>query len=226
MSEHQENQPPVDFMAQVKERRLKELLEPSQTALLVVDMQNGYVDPNAPLPQLLGSTTERLQKMIDPLNRFITEVRNKGIPVFWTQMEEDPAVMAPNMSKKMIDEETPPITTRGKETYDFYGLSPEPGDPIIPKTHYNAFDDTDLDQQLKARGVTTLIVTGAYASRCVATTVVRASDSFGYNVVIPEDLIEGDDTMTKEKEGFLSVVQAILGETTTSQHITEILEQK
>ncbi len=214
-----------NLISNQQERRLKEQLVPFQTALLVVDMQKGYVDPEAPLPKMLGHTTNTLQAMVEPLIKFIEESRDKGIPVFWTQMEENPEVMAPNMRKKMEDEETVVITKRGEKTYDFYGVSPKEGEVVVYKTHYNAFAETDLDLQLRQRGINTLIITGAYASRCVASTAIAASDTLGYNLIVPIDLVAGDDTMTTETQGFLAAVQAIYGETTNSEHILEILKE-
>ncbi len=205
----------------------KYISRPRNTAVLAIDIQRGYADPKAPLLQLFGNTTDRLQGMIPPLGKFLHEARLTGIPVFWTQMAEDPTLMVANMREKMLTEDTPALTTPGDSTYDFMGISPKPGDRIIHKRHYNAFTDTDLDEQLKKGGIDTLIITGAYASRCVASTAIVASDVLGYRVLIPEDLVEGDDSsvMVQERESFLNVVRTILGETATSEQIIKRWKQ-
>jgi ureidoacrylate peracid hydrolase len=196
-----------------------------KTALLVVDMQNGYIDPEAPLQKLTGATTGRVQVLVPTLEAFINSARELRVPIFWTQFAEDPAFMPVNFREKMLAEETPALTTPGEPTYDFYRLSPLPGEVVIHKKHYNAFTETDLDKQLKSRGTKTVIISGIYASRCVAATAFGAADDRGYQLIIPEDLVSGADDMEIETKGFLSMAKIVLGEVTTSAKIREIWQR-
>ncbi len=65
-------------------------------------------------------------------------------------------------------------------------VAPAAGDPIIPSHGQDKFFDTDLDATLKAKGITTLIITGWKVSGSVLYTSVGATLR-GYTVVIPED---------------------------------------
>lgn len=197
----------------------KYLSRPHETALLVIDAQDGYVNPEATLPKLVGATTNDLQAMIPRLGGFIKAARGVGIRVFWTQMAEDPKLMAENMRELMLAYDTPMLITPGHPSYDFIGISPEPGDSIIHKVHYNAFTDTDLEQQLIDGGIDTLMLTGAYASRCLAATAFMASDALGFRLIVLKDLVAGDDTMRQETRSFLNVTKTILGEVATSKQI-------
>jgi nicotinamidase-related amidase len=65
-------------------------------------------------------------------------------------------------------------------------LAPAPGDPVIPTYAQDKFYETDLDKLLKAKGITTLILTGWRINGSVVYTSVGATLR-GYTVVVPED---------------------------------------
>ena len=65
-------------------------------------------------------------------------------------------------------------------------LAPEPGDIVVRKTRVGAFGTTDLDEQLRARGIDTVILAGISTSGCVLSTVRDASDR-DYRVVVLSD---------------------------------------
>ena len=65
-------------------------------------------------------------------------------------------------------------------------IAPKPGDIQVTNTAQDRFYDTDLDQMLKAKGITTVILTGWKVSGSVAYSSVGAT-LHGYTVVVPED---------------------------------------
>jgi biuret amidohydrolase len=65
-------------------------------------------------------------------------------------------------------------------------LAPEPGDLIVHKTTFGAFNSSNLDELLRAAGVDRLIITGISTNCCVETTARDAADR-GYGVVICAD---------------------------------------
>src|SRR3954462_6391265 len=56
---------------------LYDRLEPSRTALLVIDMQNAFVAPGAPVEVPAART------IVPTINRLATELRKRGVPVIW-----------------------------------------------------------------------------------------------------------------------------------------------
>src|SRR6202008_1074768 len=60
---------------------LYESLEPKRTALLVIDMQNAFVAPGAPMevPAARG--------IVAPINRLAAELRRRGVAVIWVAHE-------------------------------------------------------------------------------------------------------------------------------------------
>jgi nicotinamidase-related amidase len=65
-------------------------------------------------------------------------------------------------------------------------LAPEPGDILVRKTRVGAFSTTDLDQQLRARGISTLVLAGISTSGVVLSTVRDAADR-DYRIVVLAD---------------------------------------
>jgi nicotinamidase-related amidase len=65
-------------------------------------------------------------------------------------------------------------------------VAPAPGDPIITSYAQDRFYNTDLDKMLKAKGITTVILTGWKVSGSVVYTSVGATLR-GYTVVVPTD---------------------------------------
>ena len=68
------------------------------------------------------------------------------------------------------------------------GLAPWPGELVVDKRYYDAFNGTALDGALRARGITTLVTTGTMTDICVLATVVGAFNR-EYRVVVVEDAV-------------------------------------
>jgi nicotinamidase-related amidase len=65
-------------------------------------------------------------------------------------------------------------------------IAPQPGDIIVRKTRVGAFSTTDLDRQLKERGIVTLLLAGITTSGVVLSTVRDAADR-DYQVFVVAD---------------------------------------
>ncbi|HEU5416188.1 MAG TPA: cysteine hydrolase [Streptosporangiaceae bacterium] len=76
-------------------------------------------------------------------------------------------------------------------------VGPEPGDIIVRKVRVGAFSTTDLDEQLRARGITTLILAGISTSGVVLSTV-RAAADLDYRVYVLEDACADTDPVVHE----------------------------
>ncbi|MET9344717.1 cysteine hydrolase [Nonomuraea sp. NPDC003804] len=72
------------------------------------------------------------------------------------------------------------------------GLAPEPGDITVRKTRYGALSTTDLDRQLRDRGITTLVIAGISTSGAVLSTVTDAADR-DYQLYVLSDGVTDPD---------------------------------
>ena len=65
-------------------------------------------------------------------------------------------------------------------------LAPEPGDIVVRKTRVGAFSTTDLDEQLRQRGISTVVLAGISTSGVVLSTVRDAADR-DYRIIVLAD---------------------------------------
>lgn len=155
-------------------------LHPSNTALLVIDMQRDFIDIGAPLETLGG------RSLVRTINRLIDWARHRGTPVIFThEMHRD------DKSDYGIELEFEPIHclegTPGYELTD--GLDVQPHDyRIYNKRRYDCFQGTDLDLLLRSKRIENLICCGVIAHICVMSTVYTARN-LDYRVLVPQDAI-------------------------------------
>jgi ureidoacrylate peracid hydrolase len=160
------------------ERMLR--LEPGRTALLVVDMQRGFVEPGEALE------VPPAREIVPVIRRLLEAFRGRRLPVAFTEFTYSPAV--PLLVGELHPEHKPagPGAPRGfglpssnclegtDSAKTIAALTPAPDEPVIRKRWYDGFAGTELDGALRARGVTTLVITGTMTDICVLSTVVGA----------------------------------------------------
>jgi nicotinamidase-related amidase len=172
-----------------------------KAALLVVDMQNDFVRPGAPLEVPEARVT------IAPIARLIERFRALGRPVVYTRFlaEQSPGLMW--LWSPQCQPETKccwaGVGRRYEDTSDerdcvavIDELAPAPDDPVIDKYGYGSFHATNLDGTLKALGVESVVVTGTVAQICVEETA-REAFHHGYRTVMVSDAVSSFDPELK-----------------------------
>ena len=161
--------------------------DPKRAAVIVVDLQNGYVSPGG-YRDLIGRDIGPAPKVVENTNRILIPARAAGMTVVFLQNGWDPELRegggedSPNWHKsnplKLM--RTKPelhgkILTRGGWDYDLVDtLKPEPDDLIVPKPRYSGFTGTNLDALLRKRNISWLIFTGIATNVCVESTLREA----------------------------------------------------
>lgn len=152
-------------------------VDPVRTALVVMDYQVGHVNR---LPAA-GLALQRVQRVVD-------DFRMRGGHVAWVRMGLDDkqfeAIPPTSVMVSMVTRERRnELHANSPATQIHGGLSPRPHDITVRKIRVGAFSTTDLHQQLKARGITTLILAGISTSGVVLSTVHEAID-LDYRVIV------------------------------------------
>jgi ureidoacrylate peracid hydrolase len=164
-------------------------LFPATTALINVDMQRCFVE-GSPLASPDGPA------LVTRVNRLIGTCRVTGALVAHTRgwMAKDGSnlgVMAELVPPFIVD-----LYTEGAPTAELHpALDVAPGDLIVNKTRYGAFHGTDLAEQLRSRGIETVIISGIATNICCETTA-REAAQHDFRVVFLSD-----GTVTKEMNG-------------------------
>jgi nicotinamidase-related amidase len=161
--------------------RIEALLrDPAATALLVIDMQNDFLLPDAPVPTPGGL------ELVPAIAALAGACRAAGYPVVFTQ--EMHRADGSDFGIELVFE--PPHCLEGTAGVDLVaGLDPGPGDLLIRgKRRYDAFVGTDLDVVLRSHGVENVLVAGVCTDICVIATVQHARN-LDYRVFVLSDLV-------------------------------------
>jgi nicotinamidase-related amidase len=192
------------YMALQRHRNAAPLtLDPRTTALVIVDMQEYFLNPASPfsqayervVPGVMGHFQERGRGVVEPsLRRLLDFFRAGGLRVVFTTVSSalpDGADLMPifrqrnEASRAAIgDVAIPPRSDDWSRIVAT--LEPRPGELVVNKTTYGTFSSTGLDHALRALGVTSLVVGGVVTNVCVETTARDAADR-GYEVVLLDD---------------------------------------
>ena len=84
------------------------------------------------------------------------------------------------------------ICRAGTKGADYYGVQPEAGDLEIEKVLYSTFYGTNFDEELRKRGIETLVVCG-FTTECCVDSTVRDAFHRNYNVFIVQDACSAYD---------------------------------
>ena len=152
-------------------------LDPKTTALILIDLQKGILGrPIAPYSadQVMKTSNELTQRF-----------RRAGALVVLVNV-----AFAPDFAdalRQEVDESRPlPAGGHPQEFSELVDGLAEPSDLLITKKQWGAFYGTELDLQLRRRGIRTLVVGGVATNMGVESTVRQASE-FGYTLIIAED---------------------------------------
>ena len=151
-------------------------IDPSTRALLVMDYQPAIVGRVKDGDALLARGAEAL-----------AIARRVGMHVGYVRVAFEPAdVAAIPATNPMFAQAAPAMSASAPHTQVHDRVAPRAGEIVVRKTRVGAFSTTDLDAQLRARGVTTLVLAGISTSGVVLSTVRDAFDR-DYRVVVLAD---------------------------------------
>jgi biuret amidohydrolase len=165
-----------------------ENIDPTKTALLVVDMQNDFINEGAPMETPHG------REMVSTLRTVIDFSRDAGIAVIFAEH----AHRASGCDQGRYGDLYEPIATRaalvdgssGVDTID--GLAPQGDEIVIRKHRYSAFFGTDLEIVLRGMGVDTVVITGVTTECCIHATA-RDAMFRDYKVLVLSDATATSD---------------------------------
>ena len=185
-------------MAEVAAQPYAYRFEPRSTALLVIDMQRDFVEPGG-FGEALGNDVGRLSAIVPTVRALLDWARRHAITVLHTREGHRPDLADCPPAKQRRGDPALRIGAKGpmgrilvdgEPGNDIVpALAPLAGEPVIVKPGKGAFWATPLDEMLRWRGVTHLILAGVTTEVCVQTTMREANDR-GYDCLLIEDATE------------------------------------
>ena len=128
------------------------------TALLVVDVQNGVV----------GGAYAR-DAVVSNIRHLVERARQERVPVVWVQHSGDEELVEGSPDWQIVPE-----------------LTPDQSEPLIGKRYGDSFEATDLEDVLAGLGVGRLVVTGAETDACIRSTL-HGAFTRGYDTTLVGD---------------------------------------
>jgi len=144
-----------------------EHVEAKKTALVVVDMQNVFCAEGAPVE------VPAAREIVPNVNRLARATRAAGGLVAWVQMSiarhEDWALVLDNLIAPALGARVLAGVAPGSEGHALWpAMEPAEGDLYVAKNRFSAFlpSSSDIAQQLRARGIEYVIITGTLTNVC------------------------------------------------------------
>jgi len=167
-------------------------IDPRETTLLVVDMQNGFCDPQGAMARA-GVNYFPQNRIVPAVKELVSVCRRAGIHVAWSLQRHYPDDLT--RKKHRIPSH---LTKLGaipclKDTWDAELVAQLKGDvlpedDVFEKHRSSCFYNTTLEVKLRMRGMTTLIVCGVATNYCVESTI-RDAYARDYDIVVVEDCV-------------------------------------
>jgi nicotinamidase-related amidase len=150
-------------------------------AVIVVDLQKGFTDPESPIGGDLSS-------QVAASNRLIRAARGSNVPVTFTQVgSRHPEGADFGVWREKVD--SLDILQHGTRWVEFDDdLEVEPTDYVVEKRQASGFHETTMNSLLTQWSIDTVVVTGCSTSGCVRATVVDAMAN-GYRPVVAEGAV-------------------------------------
>ncbi len=161
---------------------------PEKTAMIVVDMQNDFVQEGAP------GEKPPARAMVPRLNQLLDVCRaHKILVIYIHHVIRGGNIDAGRLADLFENVRNSKMLIAGTKNVEIYdGLKPKPGDLVVAKPRYSAFYGTDLEAILRSKGIDTLIISGTVTTVCCDSTV-RDAFSRDYKVIFLSDGNAGED---------------------------------
>ena len=175
-----------------KRPTLPDLVAPARSAVLVLELQNGVVGPEAGLPALADAV--RAGGVIERAASVLKEARHRRVPVIHCTAQTLPAGFGTNHNARLFESarrrglENRP---RSSSVAPVAALGPADSDLVIPRLHgLSPLTGSPLDSLLRNQGIECLVVMGVSLNLAIPNLVFDAVNR-SYRVVLVADAVAG-----------------------------------
>jgi ureidoacrylate peracid hydrolase len=196
-------------------------VDPSTTALIVIDVQNDFCAPDGFFDRI-GHDLTAIHAAVDRFVELIPVARAAGLRIIFVRGIYDEHYLSPAMIARHRRMDYPvEHCLEGTWGADFFRVRPDPaaGDLVVSKHRYSAFIDTDLPAILRANGIENLVVGGVATNVCVESTA-RDAYMHDYHVVFLADCSATYDRALHEST--LENIRRSFGIVATSDEVVRI----
>ncbi len=166
------------------------ILNPQETALLIIDIQNTYIQPadDAKEAARWQPFYERMKKQVIPTTaKIIEDARSRGVEVIFVRI----ACLKEDGRDRSLSQKKPGFNyllmpKNSEESQIVPELKPLADEVCLTKTTDSALTGTNLRLILSNMGIKHVVVAGIFTDQCVSSTVRSLADE-SFNVILLED---------------------------------------
>jgi ureidoacrylate peracid hydrolase len=202
-------------------------IDPKNTVLLVIDMQDGFLSTTGGFAQVVGpENLERNQRAIIPSVRELVRMcRAAGLPILWSQQVHFPndQTRKQRLIPGHLDKRAISVCLHGTDETRIVDdliddVSPE--DHVFEKHRASCFYNTTLETKLRMLGTRMVIISGINSNYCVDSTV-RDAYFREVDIVLVKDCVSG--TFQDLHDAFLKNFDIYFGESFTLEEMRALL---
>jgi nicotinamidase-related amidase len=181
---------------------IEELVEPTRTAVIVIDMQNEIVSAEGGYAKA-GTDISNVAAIVPQIQRLLRAARELGVLITYAEFVHrnelgaslvDGPYMYCHRNATFVSD----VVEGSWEAQTVDALAPQVGDIVIRKSRASAMYHTMLDDVLQTRGIWSLIITGCVTGGCVLQTAADARHH-GYYAVIVRDCVAAYDLESHDR---------------------------
>lgn len=200
------------------------ILDPAETALLSIDVQNVYLkEADDPVEAARWAPFQRrMRETVIPATRALQDAcRVKGIDVIHARI----ACLLADGRDRSLSQKKPGwnyllLPKDSEDSQLVPELAPRPGEIVVTKTTDSALTGTNLRLILANLGVRNVVMTGIFTDQCVSSTVRSLADE-SFNVLVVEDCCAAGTEELHHRE--LEIINMIYCHVVSSQELRQIL---
>jgi len=162
---------------------------PDHTALLVIDLQNDFVAEGGYIETVVGRSAAACRAILPAVATLIDSARRAKVPVIWVVADYSHDRIPEPARVRLAERGWSGVCgAPGSWGAEFAGPRPEAGETVITKHSFSSFHGTGLEDELRRRGVETLVVTGVQTNACVDY-AIREGFVRGFYIAVAEDCV-------------------------------------
>jgi nicotinamidase-related amidase len=214
-------------------------VDPQKTALLIIDMQEYFLNPDSPfsrlsediVPGVLDYFQDRSRAVVElTLRRLLDFFRRHSLRVIYTTIASELAdgrdLLPILQQRNALAREKTGAASTPQRTDPWArivpALEPRGNELVINKTTYGTFNSTGFDHTLRFLGIDTLVIGGVVTNVCVETTARDAAD-MGYQAILVDDACAAFSP--EIHEATLLSFQGPFGRVRTADEVIALVEQ-
>ncbi len=158
-------------------------LDPSRTAVLVIDMQKAFTEPGSPI------CVAKAKETVPAIAKLVDQARGWGMKIFWIERKHRPdgSDLEAFRQKQLQEKGCLDLLSPSHPLFDLaVGLEAKAPDQIVYKTRFSAFYATKLEQLLKTYDIDTLVLVGTQTPNCIRATAYDAA-ARNYRTIVIND---------------------------------------